>query len=149
LPSRRKRKVVIDTGVLVSAFAFGGLPRKALNQIIPSAESYISRELLEEYREVPGTLLAEGKITPLQWQALVVGIASVVTAAKVVFPRKEVVVCRDPKDDMVLTCCLAARADILLTGDKDLLTIDYAALFRIGLGRLHVFTPRAYLASLS
>ncbi len=81
MPSRRKQKVVIDTGVLVSAFAFGGLPRKALQQIMQSAESYLSRELLAEYREVPATLLAEGKITPPQWQALVVGIASVVTAA--------------------------------------------------------------------
>jgi uncharacterized protein len=148
LPSGRKQKVVIDTGVLVSAFAFGGLPRKALTQIIRSAESYLSRELLEEYREVPGTLLAEGKITPLQWQALVVGLATVVTVAKVVSPRKKVVACRDPKDDMVLTCCLAARADVLLTGDKDLLTIDHAALLRVGLGRLHILTPRAYLASL-
>ena len=148
MPSRRKQKVVIDTGVLGLAFAFGGVPRKALQQIIQSAEVYLSRELLDEYREVPGALLAEGKITPLQWQALVVGIASVVTAAQVVSPRKEIVVCRDPKDDMVLTCCLAARANILLTGGKDLLTIDHATLFQIGLGHLHIFTPREYLASL-
>ncbi len=60
-------------------------------------------------------------------------------------PSNEVVACRDPKDDMVLTCCLAAHADILLTGDKDLLTIDHVALLQVGLGRLRIVTPREYL----
>ncbi len=46
---------------------------------------------------------------------------------------------------MVLTCCLAAHADILLTGDKDLLTIDHVALLQVGLGRLRIVTPREYL----
>ncbi|NIQ06223.1 MAG: toxin-antitoxin system toxin component, PIN family protein, partial [Candidatus Korarchaeota archaeon] len=29
----------------------------------------------------------------------------------------------DPKDDMLLECCAAAEADLLITGDKDLLDL--------------------------
>ena len=40
-----------------------------------------------------------------------------------VFPVAKVKVCRDPKDNQVLDLCLAGRADYLVTGDKDLLTL--------------------------
>ncbi len=33
-------------------------------------------------------------------------------------------VCRDPNDDMVLECALAAGAQCIVTGDKDLLVLD-------------------------
>lgn len=32
--------------------------------------------------------------------------------------------CRDPNDDMVLECAVAAGAQIILTGDKDLLALN-------------------------
>jgi predicted nucleic acid-binding protein len=47
-----------------------------------------------------------------------------VFGAKVVEPKKKLALCRDPEDDMLLECCKAAHADILITGDKDLLNLD-------------------------
>jgi predicted nucleic acid-binding protein len=41
-------------------------------------------------------------------------------------PRRNIHICRDPKDDMLIACCLASKAVILLTGDKDLLSISDA-----------------------
>lgn len=32
-------------------------------------------------------------------------------------------ICRDPKDDMILDLALAAGADVIVTGDKDLLAL--------------------------
>ncbi|MFP5266796.1 MAG: putative toxin-antitoxin system toxin component, PIN family [Acidobacteriota bacterium] len=32
-------------------------------------------------------------------------------------------VCRDPNDDMFLKCAAVARSDLLVAGDKDLLTL--------------------------
>lgn len=29
-------------------------------------------------------------------------------------------ICRDPKDDIVLACAIAAQADAIISGDKDL-----------------------------
>ena len=50
---------------------------------------------------------------------------------------------------MVLECCLAAKADFLITGDKDLLEIDSRALTETGLGRLGILSPRDFLTTIS
>jgi putative PIN family toxin of toxin-antitoxin system len=47
-----------------------------------------------------------------------------VSSATLVHPGQKLLICRDPKDDIVLECCLAAKADFLITGDKDLIEID-------------------------
>jgi predicted nucleic acid-binding protein len=45
--------VVIDTGVLISAFVFGGIPEKAIRKAFTEADIYVSPSLLKEYRDVP------------------------------------------------------------------------------------------------
>jgi len=115
--------VVIDTGVLVSAFVFGGVPAKAVKKAFAEADIFVSPELLQEYRDVPGELYEKEKIDDQQFQALIAGIATIVSDAAVAIPRKKLLLCRDPEDNMVLECCLATHADILITGDKDLLDI--------------------------
>ena len=109
--------------MLVSAFAFGGIPKKAVKKAFSETDIYVSPSLLREYRDVPLELIAEGKIDQLQLKVLIAGIAAFVTKAKVVNPQKKFIICRDPEDNMVLDCCFAAGADILITGDKDLLNI--------------------------
>ncbi len=50
-------------------------------------------------------------------------------------------VCRDPNDDMVLACALAAAAEYLVTRDKDLLVLrQYEG--------IAIITPEAFLAVL-
>jgi predicted nucleic acid-binding protein len=46
-----------------------------------------------------------------------------VAKSKIVYPRKKLQICRDTADNILLECCLAAKADFLITGDKDLLEI--------------------------
>ncbi len=43
--------------------------------------------------------------------------------ARIITPLKILHICRDHKDNMLLECCLEAKADMLITGDKDLLDI--------------------------
>ena len=138
-PTRARSRVVLDTGVLVSAFAFGGVPAKAVRKACLEADLFVSPDLLKEYREVPGELAASGKITPAQYKALIAGIASVVASACVVRPRKRLKICRDPSDDMVVNCCLAAGADTLVSGDRDLLEIPRTAV------RFLIVTPAVFL----
>lgn len=38
-------------------------------------------------------------------------------------PIERVVVCRDPKDDIFLSVALAGQADLIITGDDDLLSL--------------------------
>jgi len=122
-PTRQRNKLVIDTGVLVSAFAFGGNPREAVRKAVVESQIFVSPDLLEEYREVPSTLVKRGKIDNRQFRDLIAGIAAVVANASLVNPKERLEICRDPADDMILECCLAAKADLLVTGDQDLLSL--------------------------
>lgn len=103
------------------------------------ADIYVSPALLQEYRETPVKLLEAGKITHLQMQALIAGIAAVVSQAKIVYPMEKLSLCRDPEDNMVLECCHIARAKTLITGDKDLLEITDPPF------ALSIMTPQAFV----
>lgn len=81
----------------------------------------------------------------MQHQALVSGIAASVVHARVVIPMQPVALCRDPEDDMVLECCRAARASVLITGDRDLLDLAERVRRIAGLRRLAILTPRAFV----
>ncbi len=47
-------------------------------------------------------------------------------------------VCRDPKDDFILECAVKGSADCIVTGDRDLLSLD-------PYGAIRILTPRQYL----
>ena len=130
--------------MLISAFAFGGIPENAIKKAFVETEICVSPQLLEEYRDIPFELKAAGKITHIQLRALLSGIASFVVNARIVTPKKRLSICRDAEDDMILECCLAARADFLITGDKDLLQLSKAKLKRL-LPGLKILAPRAFL----
>lgn len=127
--------------MLISAFACGDISAQAIKQAFTHAEIWASPELLNEYREVPTELEAEGKISHLQLRALISGIASFVVKANIITPRKIVTICRDPEDNMLLECCLAAKVDFLITGDKDIKDIDKFSL-PPELSNLKIVTPR-------
>ena len=130
---------MIDTGVLVSAFAFGGTPERAVKKAFEEAELFVSPDLLREYRDVPLTLEAEGKLTHGQLKALISGLATFVTRATPVNPQRKLSICRDAEDNMLFECCLEARARFLVSGDKDLLDLRDLTF------DLRVLTPRQFL----
>jgi putative PIN family toxin of toxin-antitoxin system len=125
--------------VLVSAFAFGGVPEKAVRKAFKEAEIYVSPTILKEYRDTPLQLEANGKINHIQLKALIAGIAAFVAEAKIVYPSSKLTICRDAEDNMLLECCLTAKARILVTGDKDLLAIEFLPF------NLAILTPQKYL----
>lgn len=124
----------------MSAFAFGGVPKAAVVKAFSENELCVSPRLLQEYRDVPSLLLSHRKLVPDQFIALIAGIAAVVSVARVVYPRERIKVCRDPKDDMVLECCLAAGAEYLVTGDRDLLSIRNLPF------SLKILSPKGFLS---
>jgi predicted nucleic acid-binding protein len=50
--------------------------------------------------------------------------------------------CRDPKDDKLLELALSGRADLILTGDEDLLVLHPWR-------GVSILTPSAYLQSIA
>jgi len=109
-----------------------------MKKAFTETDLYVSPALLKEYRDVPLTLEAERKIEPLQLKALISGIASVVARAKVVHPQKRITICRDIEDNLLLECCVEAKANFLITGDKDLLEIENLPF------DLEILTPRKF-----
>jgi len=71
----KKARVVVDTGVLVSAFVFGGLSKEALLYLFKKTEIWISPDILNEYRQVPLELEEQGKISHEQLKLPIAGIA--------------------------------------------------------------------------
>ena len=91
----RKNRVVIDTCVLISAFAFGGKPKEAVSKCFDSYDIFVSRELLIEYKETPMKIFQDGKINLDQFEALIEGFAALVSKATLVFPEKIIHLCKD------------------------------------------------------
>jgi predicted nucleic acid-binding protein len=42
---------------------------------------------------------------------------------QIVYPKHKINIVRDPDDDKIIECALEAKADIIVTFDKDLLTL--------------------------
>ena len=114
-------KVVLDTNTLVSALLFKGNLSKIAdlwkNHTIAPA---FSKETFREFRSVleyPKFSLAGQEIK--------------IILEEEVMPYFEVIditgkfkgVCRDPDDDKFISCALAASADLIVSGDKDLLDL--------------------------
>jgi predicted nucleic acid-binding protein len=59
-------------------------------------------------------------------------------------PKGKAAICRDPKDDAYLHLCIAAKADFLVTGDKDLLAVDPGPVAALPAG-LKIVTPRQFM----
>jgi putative PIN family toxin of toxin-antitoxin system len=111
------KRVVLDTNVLVSALLFKGALSRLVElwrkgRIIP----VISKETFAELTTVlqyPKFSLSQDEITSLIEHEILpyFEVIEVVRAVKDV--------CRDPGDDMFISCALSASADCIVSGDKD------------------------------
>jgi uncharacterized protein len=115
-----QKKVVLDTNSIVSAFGWGGNPRRILDLALDSRLSIItSPQQIDELRNVldyPRLHLSQDK----REEALSVflGIAHSVS------PRIKVdAVKDDPSDNKIIEAAVEGKADYIVTGDKHLLDL--------------------------
>jgi putative PIN family toxin of toxin-antitoxin system len=117
---------VLDTNILVSALIWRGMPRRLLEEgFAAGVRFHGSLALLAELREV----LWYPKLLEIERQR---GLdpAALFDAARAILrvsesPPLPAPVCRDPDDDAVLACALAAKAGLIVSGDKDLLALGH------------------------
>jgi uncharacterized protein len=109
--------VVVDTSVYVSALVFGGVPRAALEKALkPPYQLAVSEAIREE--------LAQTRQQKFRWPEYRIERAGAMLWAEAQWHvPSEIKAARDPNDNHVLGCALAAEAEILVSGDKDLLVL--------------------------
>jgi putative PIN family toxin of toxin-antitoxin system len=111
-------KIVLDANVVVAAFATRGLCESILELCFHSHEIVLCKDLLDEILrnlrqkiKLPGGIVEDiGKL--LREHATIV--SPIPLAADL---------CRDPDDVKILGLAIAANADCIVTGDKDLLVL--------------------------
>ena len=112
-------RVVLDTNVVVSGLLWANTPRQVLDAVRDGRlTAFTSVALLDELADVLSrdhlaALIARLNTTVAE---LVYGYSKLARLVTVtVVPRA---VPNDPDDDHVLACALAARADLVVSGDK-------------------------------
>ena len=117
-------RVVLDTNVIVSGLIWGGVPRQLLDLARGNIITlYTSVVLLEELADVLSRdkfakLLSSRELTANAIMQRYAMLARIINA-----PAITRTVPNDADDDFVLACALAAKADIIATGDSDLLIL--------------------------
>ena len=116
-------RLVLDTNVVISGLLFGGPPGRLLERLWAGRfRLVLSAAILSEYSRAlayprfglrPGEVrkLVDGLLRPF----------SSLTAVEAGPP-----VCRDPGDDMFPYCAVAAQADAIVTGDRDIRAVGPA-----------------------
>lgn len=111
-------KILVDTNILISALLFPkSKPAKALIYVSEEHEMILCDQNLNEFREVlrrkaPRVLPdAEVLLNELSYEL----IPAAYNAEKLI---------RDAKDQPILNAAIVADVDVILTGDKDFLSLD-------------------------
>jgi len=128
-------KIILDTNVFVSGIFFTGPPYQILEAWRDGKlQLAISDDILEEYQRV-GLMLAE------QFPAIDLRpILDLVIANAEIFPVQclSEAVCDDPDDDKFLTCALACKSKVIVSGDKHLLKVS-------GFQGIQIIKPREFV----
>lgn len=126
-------RVVIDSGIWISAFEYKGTPLQALETIF-TKDRIATCDSIEA--EIISVLQRKFRRTSEATRRLLD--TYLVAALRVQVTGEVQGVCRDPKDDMVLECAARSRAHLIISGDRDLLSMGSFQSTRI-------LTAREYL----
>lgn len=115
-------RLVLDTNVVASALLWGGLPGKLLRAGRNENTLFTSAPLLGELTDILFRSKFEKKIA-----ASLLSIDQIVDfyaeLAVMVRPRPTPRLAPDPDDDVVIGTALAAKAELIVTGDRTLLAV--------------------------
>lgn len=130
--------VVLDTNVLVSgALLPQSVPAKVFDRILLTDVLLFSESTLGELRSVLDRRKFQRYLDPDRRSRF---LARCVEAASFVEILRRLQVCRDPDDDKFLDVAINGGADVIVSGDDDLLQLD-------PFEGISIVTPAVYLAT--
>ena len=117
-------RAVIDTNVLIAALLWRGPAHALLEHVRAGTVSLVSSPaLLAELADVIGRSKFDAILTKTN-SSRERSLAEVRRLAEVIEPPPlPQPVCRDPDDDQVLALAVAAKVDLIVSGDNDLLSL--------------------------
>ena len=118
-------RLVVDTNTIVSGSLWQGPPARLISAVLSGqARMFLSLPLLLELRETlqlpkfAGRLAEQGQTAESLTERFRAACHEAAPAR--IIPPAEL---RDPDDVHVLACAVTAEADVIVTGDKDLLAL--------------------------
>ncbi len=113
-------RIIIDTTLWISFLITKDFSN--LDEIIFSRQGILifSQELLDEFLDVARRPKFKKFFSPSNIEDL---LETIEEYAEFVTVQTRIEVCRDPKDNFLLSLSIDGNADFLITGDKDLLTL--------------------------
>jgi uncharacterized protein len=134
-------RVVIDTNAWLSGLLWGGLPDQILQQVDSGTIQAIASEaILDELARTLDRPKLQRRLNQLGLKAAAIMLAVrqvVIVVKDVPIPVENL---RDPKDAMIVAAAIVGKADVIVTGDQDLLVLDTVA-------GIKILTPRDFLVS--
>ncbi|HEV7136219.1 MAG TPA: putative toxin-antitoxin system toxin component, PIN family [Steroidobacteraceae bacterium] len=129
-------RIVADTNSLVSRLLLPeSVPARAVRKAISEGQLLISDATLEELAAVLSRPKFDPYVSVEDRQEFIRVLNRVAERVEIISPVKA---CRDPKDDKFLEVVVNGEADLIMTGDKDLLALHP---FR----GMEIITPREYV----
>lgn len=115
-------RVVVDTNVLISRLLLpSSVPARAVNKAIEGNRLLVSEPTMQELAEVAMRPKFDRYASIEDRQQFVRDLAGIVELVPIL---RQFHVCRDPKDDKFLDVAVNGEADVLVSGDPDLLVLD-------------------------
>ena len=117
---KKKPRVVVDTSVLISALVFGGNPRLVIDLLSEGTiDGVVSVEILTELKRKILSKFPAFASELKQLEKLLERDARMVKLGSI-----QVTICRDPNDNMFLETAVLGNCQYIVSGDKDLLTLE-------------------------
>ena len=111
-------KIVLDSNILVAAVATRGACAELFARVLSVHRYAVNAQILTEVQKA---LLEKFKVPPTEVDAAITQLRDTATVLEAAaLPEK---VSRDPDDDGILALAKAFGAEILVTGDQDLLVL--------------------------
>ena len=133
-------KIVIDVNVWVSGLLWGGTPDQVLRLVRQKqVASYVSPALIKELKTTLAKSKFRSKMSRQNQTAAKLIVVAVTISQSVEIKEMTLAGLRDPKDAKILATAIAAQADVLVTGDRDLLVLQ-------SVQGISILTPAQFLA---
>ncbi len=115
------KRYVVDTNVLVSALLFAdSKPARVVFHLLTTSTIVTSLPALQELEMVLQRPKFDRYVTIDEREAFITKLALTTVVVDI---AETIQVCRDPKDDKFLEIAVNGKADIIVTGDPDLLIL--------------------------